>query len=133
MIVDVEDAGLCSLHRSTKLRQTGGPDKGFTKRPAESTPRFSLLTYLRCRRHIWARRVSTEFREENFMAANRIRPTALVFCAALFAAFTAVSSNAAVVWDLNPSDQNAPVGSSSHTFTSSGYSITAYGFDNHSG
>jgi hypothetical protein len=67
------------------------------------------------------------------MAANRIRPTALVFCAALFAAFTAVSSRAAVVWDLNPSDQNAPVGSSSHTFTNSGYSITAYGFDNHSG
>jgi hypothetical protein len=67
------------------------------------------------------------------MAANRIRPTALVFCAALFAAFTAVSSTAAVVWDLNPSDQNAPVGSSSYTFTSSGYSITAYGFDNHSG
>ena len=67
------------------------------------------------------------------MTANRIRLTALVFCAALFAAFTTVSSRAAVVWDLNPNDQNAPVGSSSHTFTSSGVSITAYGFDNHSG
>ena len=65
--------------------------------------------------------------------ANRIRLIALVFCAALFAAFTAASSSAAIVWDLNPGDQNAPVGSSSHTFTSSGYSITAYGFDNHSG
>jgi hypothetical protein len=43
------------------------------------------------------------------------------------------SARATVVWDLNPSDQNAPVGGSSHTFTSSGYSITAYGFDNNSG
>jgi hypothetical protein len=45
----------------------------------------------------------------------------------------AASARAAVVWDLNPSDQNAPVGGSSQTFTSSGYSITAYGFDNNSG
>jgi len=67
------------------------------------------------------------------MATNRIRLTALVFCAALFAAFTAASSSASIVWDLNPTNQNAPVGSSSHTYTSSGYSITAYGFDNHAG
>lgn len=38
-----------------------------------------------------------------------------------------------VVWDLNPTNTNGPVGSSSHIFTSSGYSITAYGFDRVSG
>ena len=48
--------------------------------------------------------------------------------------FTAIaSSQATIVWDLNPADENAPVGSSSHTFTSSGVSITAYGFDFGSG
>jgi hypothetical protein len=53
---------------------------------------------------------------------------------ALAIAFLTVSSAwGSVVWDLNPTHQNAPVGSSSHTFTSSGFSITAYGFDNHSG
>jgi hypothetical protein len=45
----------------------------------------------------------------------------------------AASARATVVWDLNPNDQNAPVGGSSHTFTNSGFSITAYGFDNNSG
>jgi hypothetical protein len=55
----------------------------------------------------------------------------LVLCA-LFA--VAASSWATVVWDLNPAPrQNAPVGSSSHTYTSQGYSITAYGFDNNAG
>jgi hypothetical protein len=67
------------------------------------------------------------------MAANRIRLTALVFCAAFLAAFTATSTWASIVWDLNPTHQNAPVGSSSHTYTSSSYTITAYGFDNHAG
>lgn len=38
-----------------------------------------------------------------------------------------------VVWDLNPSNQNAPVGSSSHTYNSQSFSIIAYGFDNHGG
>jgi hypothetical protein len=56
-----------------------------------------------------------------------------VLAAIFFATFIAASSWGAVVWDLNPNDQNAPVGSSSHTYTSSGFSITAYGFDNHSG
>jgi hypothetical protein len=64
---------------------------------------------------------------------NRIRLTALVFCAAFFAVFSATSSWATVIWDLNPTQQNAPVGSSSHTYTSGGYSITAYGFDNNAG
>jgi hypothetical protein len=67
------------------------------------------------------------------MAIHRIRLSVLVICAAFLAAFTAGSSNAAIVWDLNPSHQNAPVGSSSRTYTTSGYSITAYGFDNHAG
>lgn len=48
--------------------------------------------------------------------------------------FTALgAAQAAIVWDLNPNDQNGPVGSSSQTFTSSGFSITAYGFDNNGG
>ena len=55
----------------------------------------------------------------------------LVIAAVAF--FAAGSIQASIVWDLNPSDQNAAVGSSSHTFTNSGFSITAYGFDNHSG
>src|SRR5437868_12245185 len=42
-------------------------------------------------------------------------------------------AQATIVWDLNPSDQNGPTGGSSQTFTSSGFSITAYGFDNNSG
>jgi hypothetical protein len=34
-----------------------------------------------------------------------------------------------VTWDFNPTNANASVGSASKTFTSSGYSITAYGYD----
>jgi hypothetical protein len=56
---------------------------------------------------------------------------AAVACAALFV--SAVASQASIVWDLNPNDQNTAVGSSSRTYTNSGFSITAYGFDNHSG
>jgi hypothetical protein len=55
-----------------------------------------------------------------------------LFCAILCTVFAA-SSWGAIVWDLNPNNQNAPVGSSSRTYTVSGFSITAYGFDNHSG
>jgi hypothetical protein len=54
-----------------------------------------------------------------------------IACAVFFAA--AAAAQASIVWDLNPNDENAPVGSSSHTFTNSGFSITAYGFDNNSG
>lgn len=54
----------------------------------------------------------------------------LLLAAALFA----VSSvRATIVWDLNPNLQNAPAGGSSHTYTSGGFSLTAYGFDNNSG
>lgn len=63
---------------------------------------------------------------------NPSRNIAGAFCALLFLVVIA-SARATVVWDLNPSDQNAPVGGSSHTFTNSGFSITAYGFDNHAG
>src|SRR3954464_12155102 len=55
-----------------------------------------------------------------------------LFCAIL-CTFFAASSWGAIVWDLNPNDQNAPVGSSSRTYTVSGFSITAYGFDNNAG
>lgn len=67
------------------------------------------------------------------MQTNNTRHFAKIFCAVLFTAFIAASSWATIVWDLNPTHQNAPVGSSSRTYASSGFSITAYGFDNHSG
>jgi hypothetical protein len=58
---------------------------------------------------------------------------AKVFCAALCLGLASASSWAAIVWDLNPNDLNAPVGSSSRVYTSQGVSITAYGFDNNNG
>lgn len=70
------------------------------------------------------------------MHQRRTHSIAKTFCLILCAVFMAAvsSSRAAVVWDLNPQPrQNAPVGSSSHTYTSQGYSITAYGFDNNAG
>ena len=66
------------------------------------------------------------------MLINRSRQIVGAVCALVFITVIA-AAQAAVVWDLNPSDSNAPVGGSSHTYTSSGFSITAYGFDNHSG
>src|SRR6476620_6027676 len=66
------------------------------------------------------------------MRTNRSRPVGIIFFALIFIAAMA-SARATVIWDLNPTDANAPVGSSSHTYTNSGFSITAYGFDNHSG
>ncbi|HEY1770710.1 MAG TPA: hypothetical protein VGG02_10705 [Chthoniobacterales bacterium] len=49
---------------------------------------------------------------------------ALIFC------FAGISSLRAtiVTWDLNPSSTEGSVGSTSHTFSSSGYNITAYGY-----
>src|SRR3954470_9757674 len=52
---------------------------------------------------------------------------------ALLSLIVISSSPASIYVYPKPSDKNAPVGGSSHTFTSSGFSITAYGFDNHSG
>jgi hypothetical protein len=69
---------------------------------------------------------------EVHMSINRSRQIAGALGALVLLALV-VPAQAAVVWDLNPNDQNAPVGGSSHTYTSSGFSITAYGFDNHSG
>jgi hypothetical protein len=66
------------------------------------------------------------------MLINRSRQIAGAFGVLLFIGVV-VSAQAAIVWDRNPNQQNAPVGSSSRTYTNSGFSITAYGFDNHSG
>jgi hypothetical protein len=51
--------------------------------------------------------------------------------AAVFTLTLALGSThgALVTWDLNPSNANGAVGSASYTFTSSGFSIGAYGFD----
>ncbi|MFN2623242.1 MAG: hypothetical protein ABR611_10385 [Chthoniobacterales bacterium] len=66
------------------------------------------------------------------MFTNHSRQIVGALGALVLLALTA-PAQATVVWDLNPNGQNAPVGGSSHTYTSSGFSITAYGFDNHSG
>jgi hypothetical protein len=60
--------------------------------------------------------------------ANFLKTALLCLCGGV--AFVALSARATVVtWDLNPTDANASVGSSSKTFTSNGNSITAYGYD----
>jgi hypothetical protein len=64
------------------------------------------------------------------MGTTFLRHVAIAF-ALLFT--TTVASQATIVWDLNPNDENAAVGSNSRTYTNSGFSITAYGFDNNSG
>jgi hypothetical protein len=53
---------------------------------------------------------------------------ALAVCA-VFAFAAAPAQAVLVTWDFNPTNANASVGSASHTFTSGGYSITAYGYD----
>src|SRR3989442_8958550 len=58
---------------------------------------------------------------------------ALLCTLAIGLAITASAHAALVTWDLNPSNANGPVGSTSFTFTSSGFSITAYGFDRAAG
>ena len=68
------------------------------------------------------------------MRFQNTRHIAKIFCAVLFAVVTAGSASAAIVWEFNPEPrQHGPAGSSSVTFTSSGFSITAYGFDNNGG
>jgi hypothetical protein len=59
---------------------------------------------------------------------NRVLRTAAVICA-----FTTSAAWASVVWDLNPSHQNAAAGSTTETYTSQGYTITASGYDNSNG
>lgn len=50
--------------------------------------------------------------------------------AVLALALASSTSATLITWDLNPSNQNGALGSASHTYTVSGFSITAYGFDN---
>lgn len=67
------------------------------------------------------------------MHTQTTRHLAKILCAAVFTAVIASTSSAAVVWDLNPNDLDAPVGSNTQLFTSEGFSITARGFDNNNG
>ena len=53
------------------------------------------------------------------------------FCTLVLACASAHA--ALVTWDLNPTAANGPVGASSYTFDSSGFSITAFAFDRVSG
>ena len=59
--------------------------------------------------------------------------TAALAALGLICAGVAAPAHAAIVWDLNPNHVDAPAGSSSVVYTSQGYSITAYGFDNDNG
>lgn len=67
------------------------------------------------------------------MHTQTTRHLAKIFCAIVYTALVVSTSSAAVVWDLNPNDVNAPVGSNTQVFTSDGFSITARGFDNNNG
>jgi hypothetical protein len=67
------------------------------------------------------------------MHIQNTRHIAKIFCAVIFTALVASTSPAAIVWDLNPNDLNAPAGSNTQVFTSGGFSITARGFDNNNG
>jgi hypothetical protein len=67
------------------------------------------------------------------MHIQNTRQIAKLFCAIVFTALVASASQAAIVWDLNPNDLNAPAGSNTQIFTSGGFSITARGFDNNNG
>lgn len=62
---------------------------------------------------------------------NRLLKTALLVACSTFAASPAWAT--LVTWNLNPDGLNADVGSSSHDFTVSGYTITARGYDNSGG
>ena len=47
--------------------------------------------------------------------------------------FAASSASAAIVWDLNPTNQHAPAGTSTLVFTQDGFQITARGYNNNGG
>jgi hypothetical protein len=70
---------------------------------------------------------------ERFKATRLIINTVLfLLCDGL--ALVVFSARATVVtWNLNPNNLNQPVGSSSRRYTVSGYTITAYGYDNNNG
>jgi hypothetical protein len=64
--------------------------------------------------------------------ASFLKTALLVLCGSV--AFVAFSAQATVVtWDLNPSALDQSVGSTSNSYTVSGYTITAYGYDNNGG
>src|ERR1700736_1589353 len=64
--------------------------------------------------------------------ANFLKTALLILCGSV--AFVAFSAQATVVtWDLNPSALDQSVGSSSNSYTVSGNTITAYGYDNSGG
>jgi hypothetical protein len=67
------------------------------------------------------------------MHIQNTRQIAKTFIAVVFTALIASAASAAVVWDLNPNDTNAPVGSNTQLFTSQGFSITARGYNNNNG
>lgn len=52
---------------------------------------------------------------------------------AVACALAASSASAAIVWDLNPEDKHESAGSDTVVFTSSGYDITARGYQNNGG
>lgn len=65
-------------------------------------------------------------------SARFIKAAFVLLCGSV--ALVASSAQATVVtWNLNPSGLNQAAGSSSQPFTVSGYTITAYGYDNSSG
>lgn len=59
--------------------------------------------------------------------------TALVLLCGSVAILASSAQATVVTWNLNPSGLNQATGSSSQPFTVSGYTITAYGYDNNSG
>jgi hypothetical protein len=64
--------------------------------------------------------------------ANFLKTALLILCGSV--AFVAFSAQATVVtWNLNPSALDQSVGSSSNSYTVSGNTITAYGYDNNGG
>ncbi|MFL6583154.1 MAG: hypothetical protein ACJ8KU_01395 [Chthoniobacterales bacterium] len=67
------------------------------------------------------------------MRSNRFTNNAVRCAAIMAAAMLAASASATIVWDLNPNHQNGPAGSTTLTYTSQGYSITANGFNNNAG
>jgi len=63
---------------------------------------------------------------------NFLKTALLVLCGSV--AFVAFSAQATVVtWNLNPNGLDQSVASSNNSYAASGYSITAYGYDNNSG
>lgn len=69
----------------------------------------------------------------NANKSARLIKTALVLLCGSFAFASSSAWATLVTWNLNPSGLNQAVGSSSQNFTVSGYTITAYGYDNNNG